>query len=74
MQHEDLEVQKQECDFIIGSAEDPDLREIIAEKVYDHYMAVSRMGAEGVSVHVYDKWFSDDFLKMSDPLKQMMQG
>ena len=71
MQHEDLEVQKQECDFIIGSAEDPDLREIIAENVYDHYMAVSRMGTEGVSVHVYDKWFSDDFLKMSDPLKQM---
>lgn len=71
MEREDLEVQKQECDFIIGSAEDPDLRGIIAEKVYDHYMESRRMGAEGVSVHVYDKWFSDGTLKMSDAFKQL---
>lgn len=71
MEREDLEVQKQECDFIIGSAEDPDLRGIIAEKVYDHYMASRRMGAEGISVHVYDKWFSDGSLKMGDAVKQL---
>lgn len=71
MEREELEVQKQECDFIIGSAEDPDLRGVIAEKVYDHYMTSRRMGAEGVSVHIYDKWFSDGSLKMSDAVKQL---
>lgn len=71
MEREDLEVQKQECDFIIGSAEDPDLRGVIAEKVYDHYMASLRMGAEGVAVHVYDKWFAGGALKMNDDLKQL---
>jgi peroxiredoxin len=71
MEREELEVQKQECDFVIGSAEDADLRGIIAEKVYDHFMTSRRMGSEGISVHVYDKWFSDGALKMSDDLKQM---
>ena len=71
MENESLDVQKQECDFIIGAAEDLDLRGAIAEKVYDHYMESLRMGAEAVSVHVYDKWFSDGALKMSDALKQL---
>lgn len=71
MENESLDVQKQECDFIIGAAEDMDLRGTIAEKVYDHYMESLRMGAEAVSVHVYDKWFSDGTLKMSDALKQL---
>ncbi len=71
MENESLDVQKQECDFIIGAAEDMDLRGTIAEKVYDHYIESLRMGAEAVSVHVYDKWFSDGALKMSDALKQL---
>ena len=68
---EDLEVQKKECDFIIGSAQDPALRGVIAEKVYDHYQQSPRMGAEGVAVYVFDKWFSGTNLKMSDEIKQL---
>lgn len=71
MEHESLDVQKQECDFIIDSTQEPALRQVIAEKVYDHYIQSQRMGAEGVAVHVYDKYFTDGSLKMSDALKQL---
>ena len=59
MEHEDLEVQNLE------------LRKLIAEKVYDHYMESRLMGVEGVAVHVYDKWFEGAGLKMSDQIKQL---
>ena len=68
---EDFEIQKQECDFIIEAAQDSALRGTIAEKVYDHYMESARMGAEGVAVYIYDKWFADGRLKMSDEIKQL---
>ena len=68
---ESLEVQQMECDFIIGSAQDSALRGTIAEKVYDHYMESARMGAEGVAVYIYEKWFADGRLKMSDEIKQL---
>lgn len=71
MERENLEVQKQECDFIIGSTQDPDLRHIIAEKVYDHYAGSDVMGFEGVAIHIYDKWFAGEGLKMSDAFKQL---
>ena len=71
MEREDLEVQKYECDYIIESAQDPQLRQYIAEKVYDHYIESQRMGAEGVAVYVYDRWFAGKGLKMSDEIKQL---
>ena len=71
MEREDLEVQKYECDYIIESAQDPQLRQYIAEKVYDHYIESQRMGAEGVAVYVYDRWFAGQGLKMSDEIKQL---
>lgn len=69
MEREDFEVQKAECDFIISSANDPDLRQIIAEKVYDHYLDSKRMGAEAVAIHVFDTWFASGKASMSDELK-----
>lgn len=71
IEQEDLEIQKLESDFIIGAAQDPAVRGAIAEKVYDHYKQSSRMGAEGVAVYVYDKWFVGGGLKMSDEIKQL---
>ena len=68
---ENLEVQKMECDFIIESAQDLDLRGVIAEKVYDHYQQSPLMGAEGVAVYVFDKWFAGTGLKMSDEIKKL---
>ena len=71
LERESLDVQRQECDVIIGSAQDPELRAVIAEKVYDHYVGSDRMGAEGIAVCVYDKWFADGGLRMSDDIKQL---
>ena len=71
MERESLPVQMQECDFIIESAQEPELRQVIAEKVYDHYMESKLMGAEGVAVHVFDKWFAGGKLKMGDEIKQL---
>lgn len=71
MEREDLEVQKEECDYIIESAQNPELRQRIAEKVYDHYMESTLMGFEGVAVHVFDKWFAGKGLKMGDEMKQL---
>lgn len=68
---ENLEIQKMECDYIIESAQDSDLRGVIAEKVYDHYQQSPLMGAEGVAVYVFDKWFTGSGLKMSDEIKQL---
>ena len=68
---ENLEIQKMECDYIIESALDSELRGVIAEKVYDHYLDSRRMGAEGVAIHVFDKWFAGSGLKMSDEIKQL---
>ena len=71
MEREDFEVQKAECDFIISSAQNPELRQIIAEKVYDHYLESKRMGSEAVAIHVFDTWFASGKASMSDEIKQL---
>lgn len=55
--HESLEVQMQECDFIIESTADSALRNKVAQKIYFSYLESPLMGSEGVAVHVFDKWF-----------------
>lgn len=62
----DIESQARECDIIISSANDPALRQVIARKVYDHYMNSGYMGFEAVAIHVFDRWFADKTLKMAD--------
>ena len=71
IEREDFDVQKEECDFIIDSTKDSVLRQIIAEKVYDHYLDSRRMGAEGVAIHLFDKWFASGRLSMSDQVKSL---
>ena len=60
-------LQEDECDFLIETATEPDIRQFIAQNIYDHYMASKMMGAENVAVHVFDKWFADGNLPMSSP-------
>ena len=38
IEREGTEVQKQECDFLIGSSEDSLVRQFIALEAYEHYM------------------------------------
>ena len=67
IERESLSVQEEECDFLIETATEPDIRQFIAQNIYDHYMASKMMGAENVAVHVFDKWFADGKLPMSSP-------
>ena len=67
IKRESLSVQEDECDFLIETATELDIRQFIAQNIYDQYMASKMMGAENVAVHVFDKWFADGNLPMSSP-------
>ena len=67
IEREPLQVQAQECDFIIGSVKDSSLRQIVAEKVYEHFLQSPLMGSEGVAISVFDNWFASGKIAMSDP-------
>lgn len=67
MKHESLSVQEAECDFLIETATDPDLRQYIAQHIYEHFSGSAVMGLENVAVHVFDKWFADGTLAMTTP-------
>lgn len=68
LQYEDLEVQKNEADFMIEVSSDTLIRQFIASEIYDHYIDSPVMGAENVAVHIFDRWFSDGTLKMDSDM------
>ena len=57
LKYENIETQKAECDFLIETATDPQVRNFIAQTIYGHYMDSKIMGAEAVAVHLADNWF-----------------
>ena len=59
LKYESIDVQKQECDFLIEAATDTLVRQFVAQDIYDHYINSPVMGAENVAVHVFDRWFAD---------------
>lgn len=69
LQLEDLEVQKNEADFMIQVSSDSLIRQFVASEIYDHYLESPVMGAENVAVHVFDRWFSDGTLKMDSDME-----
>ena len=66
LKHESLDVQKNECDFLIESTSDSLLRQFVALDIYGHYRDSKIMGAENVAVHIYDKWFASGAVEMKD--------
>ena len=65
------DVQKEECDFLIGSSTDPLVRQYVALRLYDHYMSSKVMGAEAVAIHIFDKWFLPGIVKMESDIDLM---
>lgn len=57
IKHEPVDVQKAECDFLIGSTNDSLIRNHVAQTIYDHYIGSPVMGFEAVAIHVFDNWF-----------------
>ena len=66
---ESLDVQKQECDFIIGSTADSLVRTAVARKVLSSYMDSPLMGAEAVAIHLLDNWFLNGKVSMPSEME-----
>ena len=62
------DVQKEEIDFLIGTASDSLVRQFIAVKVYQHYFDSPVMGSESVAIHILDKWFLEQGVQMYDDI------
>ena len=65
------DVQKEECDFLIGSSTDSLVRQYVALRLYDHYMSSKVMGAEAVAIHIFDTWFLPGIVKMESDMDLM---
>ena len=68
LSYENTDTQKQECDFLISSANDSLIRQHIALTVYEHYMNSAVMGSEAVAIHVFDKWFLNGEIRMKNDI------
>lgn len=68
LKYENLDVQKEEADFLIESTSDSLVRQFVACTVYDHFIDSPVMGSEAVAVHVYDRWFAPGKVKMSNDM------
>lgn len=66
-----VDVQKEECDFLIGSTTDSLVRQHVALRLYDHYMSSKVMGAEAVAIHIFDTWFLPGKVSMGDDIDLM---
>jgi thiol-disulfide isomerase/thioredoxin len=71
IEREGVQVQKEECDFLIGSSTDSLVRQHVALRLYDHYMSSKVMGAEAVAIHIFDTWFLPGIVKMVSDMDLM---
>lgn len=69
LKYENLDVQKEECDFLISSCSDSLTRQFVALSIYDHYVDSDIMGAEAVAIHVIDNWFIPGKVMMRDDME-----
>ena len=71
IEREGVQVQKEECDFLIGSSTDSLVKQHVALRLYDHYMSSKVMGAEAVAIHIFDTWFLPGKVSMGDDMDLM---
>lgn len=65
---EPLAVQAAEADFMIEAASDSLVRQFVAQWIYEHYLESPLMGAESISIHVFDEWFLSGKVKMNSEM------
>ena len=66
LKYESIEAQKAECDFLIDAADTQEVRDFIAQTIYDHYIDSKIMGAEAVAIHLTDNWFTPGKVSFAD--------
>ena len=71
IEREGVQVQKEECDFLIGSSTDSLVRQHVALRLYDHYMSSKVMGTEAVAIHIFDTWFLSGKVSMGDDMDML---
>ena len=71
IEREGVQVQKEECDFLIASSTDSLVRQHVALRLYDHYMSSKVMGAEAVAIHIFDTWFLSGKVSMGDDMDML---
>lgn len=71
MKGEGPEVQKTECDFLIGTCTDSLIRQHVALTAYEHYRDSRIMGSEAVAIHIFDKWFATGDVRMRDDMEML---
>lgn len=69
LKYESIDVQKEECDFMIETCTDSLVRQHVALSIYDHYIDSDIMGAEAVALHVADRWFLTGEVRMRDEME-----
>ena len=69
--NESLEVQKQECDFMIESTSDSLVRTMVARRLLSNDMDSPLMGAESVAIHLLDNWFLNSKVSMPSEVDLM---
>ena len=60
------DVQKGECDFLIGTCGDSLMRQHVALTAYEHYRDSKVMGSEAVAIHLFDEWIASGKVRMRD--------
>lgn len=68
LKYESLDVQKAEADMMIQAASDSLVRQYVALRIYDHYLGSPVMGAEGVAIYVFDRWFLPGKISMGSDM------
>lgn len=68
LKYESLDTQKAEADLMIEATADPEVRQFVALRIYDHYLGSPVMGSEAVAIHIYDKWFQTGEISMGDDM------
>ena len=54
-----------EVDFMIETCTDSLVRQVVAERLYDHFVTSKVMGDAAVAIHIYDVWFATHRVEMS---------
>ena len=53
-----------ESDFLISACDDSAIRQKVALRLYEKYMASPVMGDEAVAIHIFDTWFANGSIRM----------
>lgn len=67
-----ISVKNRECDFLLESCHNKDVRTKVMSVLYNHYRYSPLMGDDAVAVHISDKWISTGKGTLGNDVENMM--